>query len=92
MRDFILLDLTDNVATALKDLPAGYRLKADNGLSVVADVAIPSGHKIALCDIALAGVVIKYGKVIGKTTTSIKAGELVHVHNVTSLRGKSRHE
>jgi hypothetical protein len=42
---------------------------------------IPFGHKVARQDIAKGDSVIKYGVAIGKATTTIRAGEHVHVHN-----------
>ena len=47
------------------------------------------GHKYALKDIAVGENIIKYGMPIGKATQTIKKGEHVHTHNVTTnLSGK----
>ena len=48
------------------------------------DNEIPFGHKIALVDIKKGSDVFKYGHVIGKATSDIKKGELVHTHNLAS--------
>ncbi len=45
---------------------------------------IPTGHKIALCDIAEGSFVIKYGQIIGRATKHIAKGEWVHTHNMKS--------
>jgi altronate hydrolase len=46
--------------------------------------SIPTGHKIALCDIKKGEFVIKYGQIIGRATEDIKKGEWVHSHNLKS--------
>ena len=48
--------------------------------------AIPLGHKFALKDFAVGDDVIKYGNVIGKIVQAVKAGHLVHVHNLKTKR------
>jgi len=55
---------------------------------VIAREPIPSGHKIALVDIALGDPVIKYGSAIGLATTTIHTGAHVHTHNLSSSRGR----
>jgi len=77
----------DNVATALEPLDAGRQVDA-GGRAVVALEPIPSGHKIALVDIAAGGSVVKYGSAIGTATAAIKAGAHVHTHNLSSSRGR----
>ena len=59
--------------------------KADNiGVCLTACGDIPAGHKYALKDIKKGETVIKYGQIIGRASTDIKAGEWVHTHNVKS--------
>ena len=43
---------------------------------------IPAGHKVAVCPIAQAKPVRRYGQVIGFATLPIAPGEHVHVHNI----------
>ena len=74
---FIRLDPLDNVATARSRLEIGTTI---DGLTPIE--AIPSGHKIALCDIDKGVEVRKYAQVIGIAGTDIKAGEHVHTHNL----------
>ena len=82
----------DNVATVFGEpLTAGERFQVDSSSGVTdyqARDAIPTGHKIAIREIAEGDSVIKYGYQIGRTTRSIASGEHVHVHNVESLRGR----
>jgi altronate dehydratase len=82
----LVLSASDNVATALIDLPAGERVNVlipdRGGLDVTLKQDIPLGHKFALGDILLGAEVIKYGVPIGTATQRIAAGEHVHVHNL----------
>ena len=67
----------DNVSTLL-DFQTDVKVTRD-GLVLVE--SIPFGHKVARQEIAKGDSVIKYGVAIGKATTTIRAGEHVHVHN-----------
>jgi altronate dehydratase small subunit len=87
----IILSPKDNVATALTDLKAGdsLELEIDGRKKVIklrADV--PFGHKLSLSGIAPDSPVIKYGEVIGVSTTPIEPGDYVHIHNIASARGR----
>ena len=79
-------DVRDNVATALEALHAGpVTLLGDCAAPSVAAVGeIPSGHKLALRDIAEGEDVVKYGVVIGRATAPIPAGSWVHLHVMCS--------
>lgn len=81
MQQFIKIHPDDNVAVALKALPAGsaFRL-GDRDITLKQD--IPSGHKFALCDIMEGEDVIKYGASIGKATAFVCQGGWVHIHNM----------
>lgn len=84
----VRIDSGDNVATLLADVRAGEAVVAD-GAPVIAAVAIPRGHKIALAPIAAGEAVIKYGFPIGRATAPIAPGEHVHSDNVaTALAGQ----
>jgi altronate dehydratase small subunit len=81
----IVVDERDNVATALRPLDKGESVEAAVGErteAIVAQQAMPFGHKIALADIREGEAVLKYGEVIGSATRRIARGEHVHVHNV----------
>jgi len=86
-RRAILLDVEDDVATALTDLEEGEEVNAsldDVSVDVVLRDSVDFGHKYALHDIPEGEDVLKYGMPIGKATQDIKAGEWVHTHNLKS--------
>jgi altronate dehydratase len=77
----------DNVATALEPLAPGRRIEL-GGRTIVVREAIPSGHKVALADLAAGQEVVKYGSAIGLATAAIVQGAHVHTHNLSSSRGR----
>ena len=80
----------DNVAVALHALAKGEPLEIaapDVGTGIVAQAAVPFGHKVALVPIAKGEAVIKYGAPIGVAAEDIFPGQHVHVHNLRSVRG-----
>lgn len=89
-----VLQLTeqDNVATALEEIKAGTPVevilagKPYARLTAVTDV--PYGFKICTRDINKGGDVTKYAHCIGKASVDIRAGEMVHVHNIEGNRGR----
>ena len=87
MKAALVISERDNVATALHALEPGSPLEIE-GTSLTVREPIPSGHKIALCDIAAGQAVVKYGSPIGVATALIPAGAHVHTHNVASSRGR----
>jgi len=86
----ILINPKDNVATARAEIEAGMVLTREDGREIAARSRIPFGHKIALRDVPKGGPVIKYGEEIGRASGAIVVGDLVHVHNVESQRGRGR--
>jgi hypothetical protein len=85
----LVLHPNDNVAVALTTLAAGEKIMVAGSpllTSIVVRMSIPTGHKIALCPLARAATVIKYGQPIGVVTQDIGVGEHVHIHNVASAR------
>lgn len=87
----VVLSPSDNVATALTDLKAGETLEVEAGgkpASIKVTKDIPFGHKFSLSRIEADSPVIKYGEVIGLSTTTIEPGDYVHVHNVVSARAR----
>jgi altronate dehydratase small subunit len=88
--DAIRLSAQDNVATVLRPVAAGERLRVGCGRDIVAVEArqpIPLCHKISLGDLPAGVPVVKYGHPIGVTTAPVAAGDHVHVHNMRSARG-----
>jgi len=87
----VLIHGKDNVATAVVDIPPGTNVWIEiEGASGEVKVAqtVPAGHKFAIKPINIGEHVLKYGEVIGVATEKIGVGELVHVHNVESQRGR----
>jgi altronate dehydratase len=46
--------------------------------------AVKLGHKIAIYDIPAGQNVLKFGVAIGRASKDIRAGQWVHLHNLTS--------
>ena len=87
MQTFIKIHPSDNVIVALQTIPAGTSLEVSEGVSVTSLVEIPSGHKMAITDIAANTEIIKYGSSIGYAKEDIKTGDWVHVHNLKTGLG-----
>lgn len=87
MAEFIRINVADNVAVAIHDVEAGTGFDID-GMTVVATVPVPAGHKMALKDMEEGDDVIKYGFPIGHLLKAVPQGGLVD-HNVlkTNLEG-----
>jgi altronate dehydratase small subunit len=87
----VVMHESDDVATALRALEPGerlsYRVCGRQG-TVEVRQAIPFGHKLALRAIDAGAAVRKYGAVIGRATAAIAAGEHVHIHNLSGVRGR----
>lgn len=71
----------DEVAVARVALPPGLRLETPHG-EVRVTRLVPSGHKVALREVASGAMVHKYGQVIGFATVPIAPGDHVHSHNL----------
>lgn len=87
----LIINVRDNVATALEDVEVGAAVAArlnQEVREIVAVQKVPFGFKIALADIPHGGEVYKYGEIIGKASQPIRKGELVHIHNVEGTRGR----
>jgi hypothetical protein len=83
----ILLNVKDDVATALTDLTSGESISVsldEISSDVVLQEDIQFGHKYALHDIAKGEDILKYGLPIGQALDDIQAGQWVHVHNCRS--------
>ena len=90
-KDALIIKITDNVATALQDIELGNLVNAKHGedrFTVEARDEIPFGFKIALKSIPKGEPIIKYGEIIGKASTNIEKGALVHIHNLEGTRGR----
>lgn len=92
MIDAIRLDPADDVATVLRPLEAGFTATLsgpDGHTRLTLREAIPAFHKVALADLPAGTPIHKYGAVIGALTAPVAAGDLVHVHNLESLRARA---
>ena len=92
MADFIQINPIDNVAVALRDLPAGFVISSVVEKSKISPLTlrepIPRGHKFTLRDLAEGEDVVKYGYPIGHVTRPAPAGTLVdHTCIKTNLSG-----
>lgn len=74
MQTLIQITPQDNVAIAIKEIPAGTTL--ENGLT--ARQTIPQAHKIALKQIPAGQPVIRYGVNLGFAVNTIEAGSWVN--------------
>ena len=81
MDEYRKIHENDNVAVALKELPAGTKLTI-NGKSIVLTDTIPPGHKFTITSVEKEKPIIKYGFPIGNAKTSLQPGTWVHTHNL----------
>ena len=91
MRNALILNPEDNVATALENVEGGDEVEARLGKKIQTLKAlerIPFGFKVALIDIPKGAIVMKYGEAIGKACRPIEKGRLVHIHNINGTRGR----
>ena len=86
MRNAVRIDVSDNVATVLRDVSERERIGWGEGSGLVACESIPEGHKVALVDIARGEKVVKYNRPIGNSTEDIARGAHVHTHNLRTAR------
>jgi altronate hydrolase len=75
------LDPRDNLLVALQDLPAGQTLTFE-GVTFTLPTRVPAKHKFALQDLAEGADVIMYGGLVGRTTTSLRKGDLLTVNHI----------
>lgn len=80
-----MIDPSDNVAVALKDIPGGAEVAMPGGGRLIAASDIPYSHKMAIVALDEGDPVIKYGEVIGRAATRLVAGDWVHTHNMKSV-------
>ena len=91
MEKALVLDVRDNVATAISQLEPGDTIKVlvgseRTGIEIRDPVRF--GHKFSIRPIPEGSDVVKYGESIGRSTVAIEIGEHVHTHNVESMRGR----
>lgn len=81
--DALQIHADDNVAVALRDLPAGHEVKIGDHYITLQE-AIARGHKFALEKIVAEEDVIKYGFPIGRSKMDIEKGSWVHTHTLAT--------
>lgn len=85
--NFLKINIADNVAVALEDLPSGLSIVLDDN-DIVLNADIPRGHKFAIRNIAVNEDVIKYGYPIGHAVVPVSVGDWVNEKTVkTNLEG-----
>jgi len=84
----VILHSDDNVATLLSDADTGDLIRLPSGTCLTARERIPIYFKISLTDLPDAEPIIKYGQPIGRASSAIPKGALVHIHNMTSARAQ----
>ena len=87
----VMIRPTDNVATAMENIPANATVTLtcqDKTVSVVVKRDIEFGHKFAIMLISKETNIVKYGEVIGRAVQDIEPGEHVHIHNIEGIRGR----
>ena len=85
----IRLHPDDNVAITRVPLDPGQRLEEQ---AITLRDAVPRGHKVATRQIPRGEAVLKYGQIIGFTTTDIASGQHVHTHNMAMGELALQHE
>jgi altronate hydrolase len=75
-KQYLRLHQRDNVVVAIADLASGTQIE-----STACVDRIPSGHKVAVENIAKGLPVLKFGQMIGVASQDISAGQHVHEHN-----------
>lgn len=79
----LILHPEDNIAVLKRPTESGSQQVVD-GHTVIVATSLTMGHKVAIRSILKGEDVLKYGAPIGFASEHIKAGEHVHLHNLTS--------
>lgn len=80
-KNYIQIDAKDNIIVAITALSKGTVVTIA-GKQIVLQQDIKQKHKFALCDFELADEIYMYGVLIGKATTTIKAGSAITTENI----------
>ena len=76
MRTIVQVHPSDNVAIAVKALPAGSEVAP----GIITREEIPQAHKVALTHIPQDGAVIRYGVTLGYALHPIQQGGWINEH------------
>ncbi len=91
IKKMLIITPQDNVGVVLEDVHPGD-ICTFEGTSIPVQEEIPFPHKLALVDLPPETLVVKYGEAIGHATVPIRAGCLVHTHNMGCRRGTNDRE
>jgi altronate dehydratase small subunit len=81
----------DNVATAVEEIRSGEKVEvplSGDFLTLIAAETIPFGFKLALREIPQGEIIRKYVETIGRASTVIAKGAMVHIHNLEGTRAR----
>ena len=84
----LLMDERDNVVTCVAAVSKGEQIvyqKNGEVCVLMAEDDIPYCHKAALEDLPQGAQVLKYGEMIGQTTTPVTKGRWVSHENIVSV-------
>ncbi len=87
----LIMHPSDNVATAVEEIQPGEDVAAILGketIPVQAIEKVPFGFKIALAEIPQGEIIRTYGEAIGKASSPIARGAMVHVHHLEGIRAR----
>ena len=79
----ILLHPDDNILVCVKQFHAGDEISID-GETLISEIDIAVGHKIARVPMQAGDKVYRYGAPIGSMTEAVAKGQHVHMHNMKS--------
>ena len=82
MRSALRIHPADDLIVALRPLGAGDSVEVE-GRAYQLQEGIGAKHKFAARDLAVGDRVTMYGVTVGRTTQPVRAGALVHTHNLT---------
>ena len=82
MRPILRIHPSDDLIVALRPLKAGESVSLE-GQTWTLRTDMAAKHKFAARDFSSGDRAVMYGVTVGKTTQPIRAGELVHTHNLT---------
>lgn len=87
----LIMHPKDNVATAVEEIKAGEKVAvplAGDFVTLIAAETIPFGFKLALQEIPQNEIIRKYGETIGRASSMISKGAMVHIHNLDGTRAR----
>lgn len=87
MNDVIHINPKDNLVTCLRPIAKGETIEFE-GVKYTVTSDIPKYHKMSTAEIQKGEYAYKYGQIIGLALEDIHPGDHVHVHNISSTRGR----